>query len=475
MKDISQNIKKVMIIFLLLFLGLVVYITYFEIFLGPKLVTRADNRRLWAKRNAILRGTIYDKNMKSLAESSKNGDKQTRKYLYNDLFVHALGYEDEKYGLTGMEKRYDKELMALDSIDIYSVFNFKSKEAEKKGYNLITSLDYNIQKKAYDLLGDNKGAVVALNPKTGEILAMVSKPGFNPNGLSEVNWKKISTDGNFPLINRAVSGMYPPGSVFKTLTSVSALENIDGIMNKRIQDKGKIMFNSKEKLSNYNGEVLGNIDFQQAFVHSSNVYFGTLGMELGNDKLRETAEKFFFNKNIPSIGVTIDNSKFPKYKNYEKGNIAQSAIGQSGVLATPMQMALVASTIANDGVMMKPKIVNKITNSNNKTIKNISAESIGQITSKENADTIEEFMRKTVQQGTARAAKNSKVAICGKTGTADHKDDGSENSTPHSWFIGFAPYQNPQIAIAVIVENGGTGGGIATRVATGVINEAVNK
>ncbi|WP_035292337.1 penicillin-binding transpeptidase domain-containing protein [Clostridium sp. KNHs214] len=475
MKDISQNIKKVMIIFLLLFLGLIVYMTYFEVFLGSKLVTRADNGRLWAKRNAILRGVIYDRNMKPLAESSKNGEKQIRKYLYNDLFVHTLGYENEKYGLTGMEKRYDKELMALDSIDIYNVFNFKNKDTEKKGYNLITSLDYNIQKKAYDLLGDNKGAVVVLNPKTGEVLAMVSKPGFNPNELTEDKWKAINKDEKFPLINRAVSGMYPPGSVFKTVTAVSALENIDGMMNKRIQDNGKIVFNSREKLSNYGGEVLGNINFQQAFVHSSNVYFGTLGMEMGNSKLKETAEKFFFNKSIPSIGITIDNSRFPKYKDYEKGNIAQSAIGQSGVLATPMQMAVVASTIANDGVMMKPKIVNKVTNSKGNTMKNISPENIGQITSKQNADIIEEFMRKTVQQGTARAAKNSNVAICGKTGTADHKDDGSKNSTPHSWFIGFAPYQNPEIAIAVIVENGGTGGGSATRIATEVINEAIKK
>lgn len=474
MKDISENIKKVMMVFLLLFLGLIVYMTYFEVFLGPKVVMRQDNRRLWAKRNAILRGVIYDKNMKPLAESTKKDDKQIRKYLYGDLFAHVIGYQNQKYGLTGLEKKYDKQLMALESIDLYNVFNLKDKESGKKGYNLVTSLDYNVQKKAYDLLGDNKGAVVALNPKTGEVIAMVSKPSFNPNNLNDDQWKIISKDENFPLINRAVSGLYPPGSVFKAVTTISALENINNVVNKTIQDNGYIHFNKKYKLSNYQGEVLGNINLQKAFIHSSNVYFGKLGMELGNNKLRETAEKFYFNKDIPSIGLTIDNSKFPKYKDYEVGNIAQSAIGQSGVLATPMEMALVTSTIANDGVMMKPKVVSKVTNFKGNTMTNIEPEAVGQITSKENAQLVKTFMRKTVQHGTARAARNSNVAICGKTGTADHKGDG-ENSKPHSWFIGFAPYENPEIAIAVIVENGGTGGGRATRIATSVINEAIKK
>ncbi|WP_392486065.1 peptidoglycan D,D-transpeptidase FtsI family protein [Haloimpatiens sp. FM7315] len=468
MKDISGNIKKVMIIFLMLFMGLIMYISYFEIFTGHKIVARADNKRLWAKRNAILRGIIYDRNMKPLAESSKNGTKQERKYLYDDLFAHVIGYEDEKYGLTGIEKKYDKYLAAIDTIDIYNVFNFKNKEGNKKGYNLVTSLNYELQKSAYDLLGDNKGSVVALNPKTGEVLAMVSKPSFDPNSLDE-NWEAINKNQDVPLLNRAVSGMYPPGSVFKVITSVSALENIGNIRSRSINDKGRLVFNQNEKLSNYNGEVLGPINFKEAFVHSSNVFFGQIGIDLGNEKLKETAEKFCFNKTIPSDGVTIDNSRFPQYKSYEIGNVAQSAIGQSGVLATPIQMGLVAATIANDGIMMKPKIVNKVVNSKGNIIKTFGEEEVSQITSSENASLIKNFMRETVLRGTARAANDSKVEICGKTGTADHKD----GSTPHSWFIGFAPLNNPQIAIVVMVENGGTGGGAATKIATKLINKAV--
>lgn len=473
MKDISENIKKVMLVFLLLFMGLIVYMTYFEFFVGPKVVVRADNRRLWEKRNSVLRGTIYDRNMKPLAQSTRNGKKQIRNYEYGKLFAHVIGYENEKYGLTGIEKKYDKDLMSASNVDLTNVFNFEQEKKEKKGYNLITSLDYNVQKKAYNLLGDNKGAIVVLNPKTGDVISLVSKPSFDPNKLDADTWKELTQDKNFPILNRAVSGLYPPGSTFKTVTAISALENIDGILNKTIQDNGSIYFNHKYKLSNFQGEVLGNLNLERAFIHSSNVYFGTIGMKLGNSKLLETAEKFEFNKDIPSSGLTIDNSRFPKYKKYEIGNIAQSAIGQSGVLATPIQMALVASTIANNGVMMEPKIVSKITNADGKDVRNVESKQISQVTSERNANLVKKFMRETVEKGTARAALDSNYEICGKTGTADHKNDGELDSSPHSWFIGFAPYKNPQVAIAVIVENGGQGGGKATRIATSVINEAL--
>ncbi|MFD3155736.1 peptidoglycan D,D-transpeptidase FtsI family protein [Haloimpatiens sp. FM7330] len=474
MKDISGNIKKVMFIFLIFFVGVIVYITYFEIFVGPKIVNRQDNQRLWAKRNAILRGTIYDKNMKPIAQSKRvEENKQKREYLYGSLFAHAIGYENEKYGLTGLENKYDKELMALNSVDFSSVFNLTKSKNEKRGYDLVTTLDYNLQKKAFDFLGDKKGAVVALNPKTGEILAMVSKPTFNPNKIEE-QWSEITKNKDVPLLNRAVSGMYPPGSIFKTVTAVSALENIDNIMTRNFKDRGKLVFNKSESLSNYNGEVLGNVNFEKAYVHSSNVVFGSLGIELGNDKLKKTAEKFYFNKDIPSDGITIDNSKFPQYKDYEKGNIAQSAIGQSAVLATPIQMALVASTIANNGVMMKPMLVNKVVDHNKKIIKEVKSSEISRVTSEENAEIMKKFMRKVVTSGTGRAANVWNVKICGKTGTADHKDNKNGKSRPHSWFIGFGPYEDPKIAVAVIVEEGGQGGGTAARIASKIIQQAVH-
>ncbi|WP_027625198.1 peptidoglycan D,D-transpeptidase FtsI family protein [Clostridium lundense] len=475
MKDISDNIKKVTIVFLLCFIGLISYITYFEIIVAPKIVSSQYNQRLWAKRNEVLRGTFYDRNMKVLAKSTRvDKEVQKRQYEGGAIFSHALGYLDVKYGITGLEKRYDKELTSTNIKDtIDNILKLKGRNEEKYGNSLKTTLDYNIQKKAYELLGDNRGAVVALNPKTGEILAMVSKPSFDPNNLAE-NWKAINENKDRPLLNRATSGLYPPGSTFKAITAVSALENIKNVMDRRMDDTGVLAFNSKESLKNYNGEALGNIGFREAFVHSSNVFFGQLGIDIGNAKLKETAEKFYFNKNIPADGVVIENSRFPSLKSYEVGNLAQSAIGQATVLATPMDMALVASTIANDGVMMKPCIVKEVLSSKGEVLNKIKAESIQEVTSKENAKIIKDFMRGVVEQGTGGAASVEGIKVCGKTGTADHKEEGS-GALPHSWFIGFAPYENPQIALAVIVEDGGQGGVAAANIASGVIRTALVK
>lgn len=471
-KDISNNIKKVFVVFLLCFVGIITYITYFEFYEAPTVVKSPYNKRLWAIRNEVLRGTIFDRNMTALTKSERvNEETQKRTYTGGEIFAHALGYVDIKYGITGLERKYDTELMGAESINLIELIKNKGKQEEKVGHNLKTTLDYNVQKLAYDLLGNNRGAVVALNPKTGEVLAMVSKPSYNPNNLSEI-WESLQkTEANHPLINRATAGLYPPGSTFKTITAISALENIKDITIRKFEDKGKLVFNQNESMSNYNGEVLGNINFKEAFYHSSNVFFGNLGLELGNDKLKATAEKFFFNKNIPTDGITIENSKFPSYKNYEKGNIAQSAIGQAEVLATPMEMALVASTIANDGVMMKPFIVSQITDNKGKVVKNVDSQSAGEYISKDNAKIMKDFMRAVVTSGTGTAAEVSGINAAGKTGTADHV----ESKNPHAWFIGFAPYDNPQVAVAVIVEEGGVGGKAAAKIAGQVMKAVIKK
>lgn len=475
MNDISKNIKRVLIVFLMCFIGLCAYIGYFEMFKAPQLAASPYNKRLWAIRNEVLRGTIYDKNMKPLTKSTRiNMESQKIEYIDGPLFAHVLGYADVKYGITGLQFKFDKELMSTSIKDkIASMFSLnKNKDTDEKvGNGLLTTLDYDTQKKAFDMLGNNRGAVVAINPKTGEILALVSKPSFDPNKLDE-EWSNINNNKDKPLVNRATAGLYPPGSTFKTITAISALENIPNIQLKSFEDKGKISFNDKESLSNFNGEVFGNINFKDAYVHSSNVVFGTIGMELGNNNLNKTAEKFFFNNNIPNDGIIIENSRFPSLKKYEVGNIAQSAIGQSSVLATPMEMAIVASTIANNGVLMKPHIVKDIVNSKKESIRTINSEQIGQIISTNTAQIMKDYMREVVTKGTGMGASINGIEVCGKTGTAEHSDEG-KGAPAHSWFIAFAPYKDPQIAVAVIVEDGGQGGGAAANIAREVIRTAL--
>jgi peptidoglycan glycosyltransferase len=475
MNNILNNIKKVMFVFLLCFIGLISYMTYFEMVEGPSIVNSNYNRRLWIKRNEVLRGTIYDRNGTALTRSYPvSAETQKREYTGGSIFAHVLGYVNEKYGITGLERKYDQELMTTDVKDsLKSLIENKGKSMKKVGNSVKTTLDSATQKEAYNLLGNNKGAVVVLNPKTGAVIALVSKPSFNPNDLDSI-WSDINKDSSRPLLNRATAGLYPPGSTFKTVTAVSALENIGNVQNKTINDTGSVQIGSDYQLHNYNGEVLGSIDFEQAYAHSSNVYFGTLGLELGNDNLKRTAEEFYFNKTIPTDGIPVEQSHFPTLKSYEKGSIAQSAIGQSSDLASPLQMAVVVSTIANGGTMMKPHLVDSVITNSGKVVKTISPESAGQIISSDIANTMKNMMKSVVDYGTGTQASLNGIQVAGKTGTADNEEMGA-GSPPHSWFIGFAPYDDPQVAVAVIVENGGQGGVLAASIASQVIATSLQK
>ncbi|ACL76804.1 peptidoglycan D,D-transpeptidase FtsI family protein [Ruminiclostridium cellulolyticum] len=471
MDNLTNNIKRIMIIFLVVFFVLISYLAYFTLVKGPEIVTRPDNRRMWDIRNKVVRGTIYDRNGKelSISEKKSGGNDYKRVYKGGAVTAHALGYYDPQYGITGLENLYDSYLSSNISASLLAWIGNGFKEVNKKGDDVYTTIDYQLQKTAYDALGSLKGSIVVLKVDTGEILATVSKPSYDPNSLSK-NWKTLVNSKSVPLLNRSVSGLYPPGSTFKVVTAVSALENIDGIKNESFNDKGKLNLGGGYTLSNDNGKVLGQINLEKAFVKSSNVYFGSMGIRLEND-LFKTAQNFRFNRDIPSDGIVIDKSRFPKYKNYEKGNMAQSGIGQAEVLSTPIQMALVAQTIANDGVMMKPTLVNKITDYNGSTVQSLKPSEIDRVTSAQYASEIRKYMRDVVSKGTGTRAQVSGVQVCGKTGTAQH----IESKIPHSWFIGFAPYKNPQIAIAVIVEEGGYGGVAAAKISQKVMSRYFHK
>ncbi len=490
MKDNSNSIKQVMVVFLFCFVALISYIAYFQVFSAPEIAENQENKRLWAVRNEVLRGTIYDRDGNALTTSERvDALTQKRTYINGDLYVHALGYVSPVYGLTGLESAYDSELTTYSALktnfsnlmkdfsieNLKNMFKNRSEDENKVGNSVVTTLDPTLQKVAYDALGIYKGAVVALNPKTGEVLAMVSKPTYNPNDLEAAITAANSGSGeDSPLINRATYGLYPPGSTFKTVTLASSLENIAGVTTRTFEDNGKLVFNDQYSLSNANNAVYGNIDLKEGFKVSSNVVFGTLAMELGNDKLKSTAEDFGFNNTIKANGFTIAKSQFPTLESYEVGSIAQTGIGQSSILATPMQMALISSTIANNGNMVEPTLVSKVIDKDGNLVKNISTKVNKGIISSSNASIIKEYMKNLVDskvdsswsyfQGTNAA---------GKTGTADYVLPNGQNATPHSWFIGFAPYDNPEIAVAVIVENGGYGSVAAAGVAGKVFRNKV--
>ncbi|MDC4241533.1 penicillin-binding protein 2 [Clostridium tertium] len=485
MNDLAKSIRNVMVIFLFCFIALISYIAYFQVFKGPDIANDSGNKRLWARRNEILRGTIYDKDGNPLTNSIRvDKFNQSREYVYGDLYVHALGYIDERFGITGLEEEYDNELSKYSSFSngIRSLLKnfdlkkaFENRDEEKIGNGIVTTLDYNLQKVAYDAMGDLKGAVVALNPKTGEVLAMVSKPTYDPTNLEQtIEDANTGVDTESKLLNRTINGLYPPGSVFKTITLAAALENDPSITGRTFNDTGKITFDDGTELNNDMKQAHGNLDLQMAYRVSSNVVFGTLSMEMGNEKLKEVSERFGFNSRVPGIGMSISESRFPSLKDYELGNIAQSGIGQASVLSSPMQMAIVAATVANDGVLMEPKLVNKIVDKDGNTIKEIQNKTLqSNVISKEIANTIKDYMGYLVSNNIYRWPAFEGTNAGGKTGTADYMlDDGSEG-VPHGWFISAAPLDDPKIAVAVIVEQGENGAGSAADIASKVVRAAV--
>ncbi|WP_461205918.1 peptidoglycan D,D-transpeptidase FtsI family protein [Clostridium sp. DL1XJH146] len=479
MNNLSNNIKKVIILYLLLFLATISGMVYFLIVQAGELEESSYNKRIWIEREKVSRGTIYDSDNEVLAITDDNGQ---RSYPYGAVFSHIVGYYRVNESIAGLEKEYDKYLRGDTFLGLSELFDkideaLKGKNSDEEfivdeGYNIVTTLDASIQKRAYEeLSGENggNGAIVAIEPQTGKILASVSYPSFNPLA-DTVRWQEYNNDDNNPLFNRAFSGLYPPGSTFKIVTLLSALENIDGVEQKIFEDDGGITFNDNESISNFGGEVMGEISLQKAFTESSNDVFGELGIELGNENLKNTAEQLFFNKELNIDGFSINESNFPTLSSWEKGDIAQSAIGQGQVIVSPAQMAIITSVIANDGIYKEPYIVEKIVNDDGYVIKdNTPSISGDRIFSEKEVETTKEYMKKVVDEGTGTNAKISGVEVCGKTGTAEYGD----KSSSHSWFVAFAPAENPQIAVAVIVEDGGLGGNRAAKIAKEVIIEAL--
>lgn len=479
-KNLVRNIKVLVIFFSLCFFGIIAYLTYFNLYVSGKIVNDITNPRLRIVENEVLRGSILDRNGDAIAYSKRDADgKQKRYYKYGEEFAHVTGYNSFVYGKTGIELAYNDILQGKSfNYDVFAHF-FKSlmetiNEKDKKGDDVYLTIDKNLQQKAYDMLGSDKGAAAAVNPKTGEILAMVSKPSFDPGAIDE-KFKDYNSDREgTPFLNRAAQGYYPPGSTFKIITAASALENISNINSQTFNCTGKLKIGNYT-LSDFNGESHGKINLENAFRESCNYTFGQIGIKLKFNKLEDTAERFMFNKEITvndecdSIkmkegSISIDDPESPALT-------AQDAIGQHGVTSNPLHMALVASSIANDGVMMKPYIVKEVRDRYGVAVYEAKPEKLTTAVNKNIANRIKDFMIKVVKSGTGTNARISGITVAGKTGTAEVEG----KSETHSWFVAFAPAENPKIAVAVIVENGGVGGVRAAEIAREMIRTYLKK
>jgi len=418
------------------------------------------NKRNWVNNNKILRGGIYDRVGTPLATSTiDEKKKQARTYLFPKSYAHIIGYNSQIYAQTGLENSYNDLLSGKDPIS--KTVNLIA--SQPKGADLTISIDNELQQTAYKAMSDKVGSLVALNPYTGEILAMVSTPSFdiNEEELTQ-NWNKYAEDEDKPFFSRATNGLYQPGSTFKTITGTSYLENIG--MPPKYDDTGSSIIGNKE-FKNYGGHRYGIVNFYNAFAKSSNTAFATWGSALGGDKLRATAEKFGFNKSY-KFDIPLSVSKFPN-KAMSLPDIAASSIGQWKVQATPLEMAKIAGIVANGGYDISPYLVQYATASNGTIAYQHIMLNEKKVMTDYSNKRMKTAMEDVVKYGTGSGARVAGIQIAGKTGTAENEVPGKE----HAWFIGYAPADNPKIAFAIIHEYSGNAGSSLASVVNKIVAE----
>ena len=405
-----------------------------------------------------------------------------RAYANGPLYAAATGFYSVVYSPTGIENAANDFLTGTaDSLFLSRVQDLFTGR-QPQGSSVELTIDPAVQQAAWDALGDQRGAVVALDPTTGAVLAMVSKPSFDPNALAghsttAVNeaYRLLDDDPARPLINRAVSETYPPGSTFKLIDAAAALEAGMTADTQLPAPQSLPLPGSSASISNFGGEACGSgetITLAEALRISCNTAFAQLGMDLGADALRVQAEAFGFGTDLGFPLRPTAPSRFPAAP--DTPQTALSAIGQLDVRTTPLQMALVSAAIANGGTQLRPYLVQTVRGPDLEVVEETSPEPLGNPVSAATAAALRDMMLAVVESGTGVGARIPGVQVAGKTGTAQTTDD----AAPHAWFTAFAPADAPRVAIAVVVENGGsmgneaTGGRVAAPIARAVI-EAV--
>lgn len=451
----NKKIIEILIVICFLFFVLVGYLTYMQVFKSKELIQNSYNRRQYQADENTVRGKILDRNGTILAYNQERENGQRRIYPFGLLYSHVIGYNSKVYGRSLIEASYNNYLLGLD--EYTKVFGlFKSTDSEKKeGNDLRLTIDHELQKMGHELLGERNGAVIAMNPKTGEILALVSKPNFDTNEENLVKyWRSMVESQKSPFLPRATQGLYAPGSTFKVITSAAIIENgLDGL---KFMDKGVVTIDGK-KIGNSGGKAYGEIDLRKALSVSSNVMFAQLGTKLGQEKLIEISKRVGFDMDIP-FDIPVSKSLF-MYQKMEQNDMAAAAIGQGKILVSPLHMAIITSGIANDGIAMKPFLVSSIVSSTGKKIKDSKPDEFKQIMEPAVAVRLKNMMKEVVDTGTGKKAAIKGINVAGKTGTAENELTAQNKNKEHAWFIGFAPVENPQIVVTVILEYSGSSGG----------------
>lgn len=465
-KQIYKNKPFTRIKFILygLSFALMVYLIYIFNTVNQQPELHQYNPRLAVLEDKMIRGDILDRTGEVLASSSNIKE---RYYPYDDLFFHVVGYyQPIKAGLEATTNRY---LLPRKSLMDY--LRDQLNNQTPKGYDVITTLDVELQKLAYDALGSYKGAVVVMEPSTGKILTMVSKPSVNANIILDSDvWEDYNNDSqnpSKPLLNRASQGLYPPGSIYKVIPTLAMIQS--GTWDDFTYECEGVDVYEHKRLACFDEKPHGLVNTESAFTVSCNNYFAQVGLKLGAEKMDKVSRELLFNNSLSELSFPHETSTTGLDKHASIPQIVESSIGQGKIQVTPMHMAMITSSIANGGILYKPYLVDSVVdrrvitdNTDDHIVRKYKPELYKTLMKPEDAALMDQFMGNVVSEGTGWRTNINRddLTIHGKTGTAQNA-----TGNDHSWFIGYSKSDGIDIVVSVVVEEGGNSSSTAVPIA----------
>ena len=446
-------------LFAALFLFMAGFLVYFVATNEQDMVNNSYNSRQQVLLSRNYRGTIYSRDGQVLAETVTDAaQNETRVYPFGKLFAHVVGYSTQ--GRPGVEAQANYYLINTN-ISLSSKVSNDMAGVKNPGDNVYTTLDVRLQEVADSQLDIYRGAVVVTEVSTGRILAMVSHPGFDPNQLSQIWDYLLSDDDSSVLVNRAAQGLYPPGSTFKLVTALEYIrENGEEALDYQFSCPGYFQ-HGEQRIHCYHSISHGEVDFTLAMAKSCNSAFAEIGMGLDRSAFSKTLETLLFGRELP---LTMSHAQSPTAVSEEMSDseMMQVSIGQGKTQITPIHLNMITCAIANDGILMKPFVVERVETAEGRQVKSFAPQEYGRLMSEEEAGLLQELMTAVVEEGTATKLSGREYTAAGKTGSAEY---GTKKGTSHAWFTGFAPVENPEICVTIIVEGAGSGGDYAVPIA----------
>lgn len=446
----NRQLYVVMYLFVFLFLCMTGNFIRYIYFDSPQDVNSSYNTRQEKLAEKVIRGKILASDGQVLAETieDENG-KEKRVYPFGKTFAHVVGYTTR--GQSGIEGLTNISLLTSNA-QISERISNEISEIKTPGDNVVTTLDVKLQEAANEALGVYKGAIVCMDPKSGRILAMVSNPGFDPNTIDQT-WEELNQQtATSPLLNRTTQGLYPPGSTFKIVTLMEYLKENDHPEEYSFECSGRYSFGGVT-INCYHGSVHGTVDLNKSFAKSCNSSFANIGTKLNYRAFHKTADELMFNQKLP-LKIPYKQSQFSLNPDSDTEEQLHTAIGQGKTLITPIHMAMITSAIANDGVMMRPILIDRIENYQGGLFKQYKEQPYKRVIDSKLAEDMQQYMENVVKEGTGSKLLNDIYTVAGKTGSAEYNDQKGES---HSWFTGYCDVNDPKLVVTVIVEGAGSG------------------